>query len=295
MGLFAGQMGRDSLKYVGYASAQMASRIAAETEDPASVKKDFSHYLIHAKDPQTGKGFSDSELNADSSLLISAGADTTAITLSATLFYLLHNPVALTKLTAEIRTTFASTNQIRGKPLNNLHYLRACVDEMLRLSPPVPSHLPREVLPGGLTIDEHYFPAGTVVGTSAYAIHHNEEYYPDPFAYQPERWIIDPQATDDNDISSAERVATARAAFCPFSIGPRGCIGKKVAYTEVTLALGRLLFSYDIRLSPGSENRGGGDPGHEHWGRRRVDEYQLEEYFLAFRDGPVAEFKSSGK
>lgn len=290
MGLVADS---ESMEFIKYADKQMAARIAAETERPESTQKDFAHYLINAKDSETGQGFSTAELYADSSLLISAGSDTTAITLAATFFYLLHNPETLTKLTDEIRTSFSSSDQMNSKTLSNLPYLRACIDESLRTSPPVASHLPREVLPGGLTIDENYFPAGTVVGTSAYAIHHNKEYYPDPFAYRPERWIIDPAAsTSDNDLRSPETVAKARAAFCAFSHGPRGCIGKRVAYNELSNTIGTLLFSYDMRLSPGTEGVGGGNPGDGHWGRRRVDEFQLRDFFLPYRDGPKVEFKS---
>lgn len=288
MGLIADS---DSLKYMKYAGDQMASRIAAETEHPETTQKDFCHYLFNAKDSETGKGFSTAELNADSGLIISAGSDTTALSLAATFFYLLHNPDTLAKLTSEVRSSFTSPDEINSKTLAKLPYLRACIDEALRLSPPAAGHLPREVLPGGLTIDEHYFPAGTVVGTSAYAIHHSKEYYPDPFTYCPERWIIDPTTTDDNDLRSPESVAKARAAFCAFSHGPRGCIGKRVAYIEMSNAVASLLFSHDMRLAPGAEEFGGGDPGDKHWGRRRVDEFQLRDNFLAYRDGPKVEFK----
>ncbi|KAK2763293.1 hypothetical protein FQN54_009929 [Arachnomyces sp. PD_36] len=292
MGLIAGQMGRDSNRYLAYSHGQMAARIAAEGENQESAQKDFCHYLLNAKDPETGQGFTTPELNADSSLVISAGSDTSSLALAATFFYLLHNPDTLTKLTDEIRSSFSSADQINSKSLINLPYLRACLDEALRLSPPTPSVLPREVLPGGLTVDEHYFPAGTVVGTSSYTIHRNTEYYPDPFAYRPERWIIDPSTADENDISSAESVAKARSAFCAFSLGPRGCIGKKVAYNEMSNALAMLLLSHDLRLAPGAETFGGGDPNDEHWGRRRVEEYQLREFFLSYRDGPKVEFRA---
>jgi cytochrome P450 len=287
MDFIAGQSSRDSSNYIRYANAQMEQRIAAEKDASKQTPKDFMHYLLNAKDPLTGKGLTTTELNSESSLLISAGSDTTSITISATLFYLLHYPVSLAKTTTEVRNTFASVNEIRGgKILNGLVYLRACIDEALRLSPPVPSHLPREVLPGGLTIDGHYFPKGTVVGTAPYAIHHCKEYFPEPFVFRPERWIM-----DDNPKS----VATARAAFFSFSLGPRGCIGKSIAYIEATLALATLLFLYDIRLPEDTGKRepsGEGKLNNKHWGRRRKDEYQLAEYFLSEREGPMVEFKA---
>ena len=290
MDYVVGPLATDSSKYVKYANTQMANRLEAEQNGSKKTRKDFMHYLINAKDPQTGRGFNTTELNSDSSLLISAGADTTAITLSATFFYLLHNPNSLDKATQEVRSTFSTLDLIKSGPvLNSLRYLRSCIDESLRLAPPAPNYLSREVLPGGLVIDGEYFPAGTIVGVSAYPMHHNPEYYPDPWAFKPARWIVDEEAGID-----AEQIALARSAFCPFSIGPRGCIGKSVAYMEVTLALAHLLWLYDMRLPEAPEKRepsGEGREDSKHWGRRRVDEYQLVEQFLCARDGPMVQFR----
>jgi cytochrome P450 len=295
MNFVVGDLARDSSAYIKYANAQMEERIAAERDTSKQTRTDFMHYLLHAKDPQTDRGFTTTELNADASLLIAAGSDTTAGTLSAALFYLLHYPAALARATNEARGAFTSIDEIRGgKALNGLLYLRACVDETMRLSPPVPAHLPREVLSSGLTIDGHYFPKGTVVGTAPYAIHHCPLYYPEPFVFRPERWIVDEKAEGG---ASAESVAIARAAFCPFSLGPRGCIGKSVAYHEVMIALVNLLFLYDIRLPKDigeQEPSGEGRPNHKHWGRRKKEEYQLVEYFGTERKGPMVEFRWRG-
>ncbi|OAX82260.1 hypothetical protein ACJ72_03383 [Emergomyces africanus] len=291
MNVIGGQMARDNLRYNKYAASQMKQRIAAETDESKPTRNDLAHHLLNAKDPQTGKGFTTNELCSESSLLIAAGSDTTSIAISAIMFHLSRHPEVLDKLTSIIRATFSSPDVIQAKALNNIPYLRACLDEGMRLSPVVPSHLPRQVLPGGLTIDEHHFPAGTVVNTPPYTINHNEEYYPEPFSYRPERWIVDPNA-QDGDISSESRVAVARSAFTTFCLGPRGCAGKRFAYLELGHVFARLLFSYDIRVSPTNEGLGAGNPKHEHEGRRRPDEYQLEDYFLVTRDGPLLEFRA---
>jgi cytochrome P450 len=111
----------------------MADRKATGDSFTAMTKekprKDFLSYLLHAKDPQIGKGFEKEELDTDSSLLIAAGADTTSITLTAAFFYLLKNPRVLKKLTDEIREAFADVERIRGgAKLNSLAYLRTCID-----------------------------------------------------------------------------------------------------------------------------------------------------------------------
>ncbi|KAL1954077.1 hypothetical protein VTO42DRAFT_1765 [Malbranchea cinnamomea] len=201
-----------------------------------------------------------------------------------------HYPSTLVRLTLEIRSSFISVDQLSGQSLKQLAYLRACIDEALRLC----HHLPREVLPGGLRIDEHYIPAGTIVVTVPFAIHHNPEYYPDPFKYRPERWIADDHA---GGLSSPETVALVRTAFCPFSIGRRGCIGDDIACLELEIAPSKLLYMYDIRLPADEKARepsGKGRPDHHNPARRRREEYQTEEYFVSVRDGPMVEFRLRG-
>ena len=144
--------------------------------------------------------------------------------------------------------------------------------------------MPREVLPGGLDIDGHHFPAGTVIGTPHYAIHHNDAYYPDPFTFNPSRWI---ESADDATIVAS--VQRAQSAFCPFSIGPRGCVGKTMAYAEMKILLARVTWLYDMRLKQGS-TLGEGHPKLG-WGRARKDEFQLYDWFAARVSGPLIEFR----
>jgi cytochrome P450 len=265
-------------RYMRYSKAQSAERMRNTDVD----RKDFFYYLLAAKDPETGASFTVPELWGESNLLIIAGSDTTSTALASAFFYLVHNAAALSKATQEVRAAFADVEDIcAGGTLSSCTYLRACLDEAMRLSPPVGGILPREVLEGGLTIDGEHIPAGIDVGTPHYALHHNAAYYADPFAFRPERWIV------DGDVTS-EAVSVARSAFCPFSVGPRACIGKGLAYTELTIALARVLWLYEMRLAPGTRV-GEGRKGEE-WGRQREGEYQLRDSFTSLKDGPMVEF-----
>lgn len=252
------------------------------------------YYLMNARDPKSGKAYSLQELRDDSRGFVMAGSDTTAIVIAASIFYFLQKPDILNKVLEEVRGNFSSVGEITGvRSMKNLVFLRACVEETLRMSPPVTAPLPRKVQPGGMMFEGNYLPAGTEVGTGAYAMHHNEEYYPDSFSYIPERWIVDPKAT--SGIQTKESVDTAREAFCAFSYGVRGCVGKNLAYLEIMLALSILLYQFDIRLPEDSAQRepcGGGSPTHHHWGRRRKGEYQLVDLFTADREGPMIEFRA---
>jgi cytochrome P450 len=249
-------------------------------------RKDFFYHLLNAKDPETGKGFSMDELWGESNLLIIAGSDTTSTALAGTFFYLAHNPAAMRKLCEEIRSAFSDVEEIvTGPKLSGCSFLRACIDETMRMTPPVAGALPRQVLTGGMDIDGHHVPAGVDVGVPIYAIHHNPNCFPQPFDYLPERWLSDPSANPLHN-----RLADAQAAFNPFSIGPRGCIGKGLAYVELTVTIARVLYSFDLRLAPGT-TLGAGAKDLE-IGRTRPNEYQIMDVFASKKDGPMLQFRS---
>lgn len=270
------------MEYMAYSKAQAAERTKIGLD---ADRKDFFYYLLNARDPETGKGFTTPELWGESNLLIIAGSDTTSTALAGAFFYLVHNPSKLEKLAEEIRATFSDVEEIHSSPtLNSCSYLRAVIDESMRLSPPVGGILPREVLHGGLKIGDMEIPEGTVVGTPHYALHHNPDYYPEPFSFIPERWI----AGSSPEVPK-ESVTAAQSAFCPFSVGPRGCIGKGVAYVELMTSLARVVYTYEMRAVKGM-TVGEGNPDAE-WGRQRRDEYQLKDSFTSMKDGPYVEFK----
>ena len=127
--------------------------------DPDKVRKDMFHYIFQSKDPETGNmGYRHEELFCESDLLIIAGSDTTSTVFAAMFFYLTRNPRVYDKLMTEIRTTFTNAEEIRsGAKLTSCRYLRAFIDEALRMNPPVPAELARETLAGGMHIDGRIF------------------------------------------------------------------------------------------------------------------------------------------
>jgi cytochrome P450 len=263
--------------YAKYCMAFAAQRTKATTD-----RKDFFHYLLNAKDPETGEGFAMPELWAESSLLIVAGSDTSSTCLAGAFFYLTHNPVVLEKLAQEVGRTFKDVEDIKSGPLlSSCAHLKACIDEALRMSPPIGGFLPRDVLSGGATIDGHHVPAGAVVGCSAYSIHHNAAYFPSPFSYQPERWL------SSEGTATKESIELAQSAFCPFSLGPRGCIGRNMAYMELLTTVARTVWLFDMKLAG---RLGEGLPDGTEWGRDRKGEYQLEDVFVSRKEGPLVEF-----
>ena len=250
--------------------------------------KDLFAYLIEAKDPETGERLTEEQVIAETGSLLLAGSDTQATALAATLFYCLHYTTALNKLQNEIRNVFNKVEDIRiGKQLTSCRYLRACIDEAMRLTPPVGTLLRRQVLSGGLNVDGEAIPAGVDIGVPHYAIHHNKGYFPEPFTFVPERWIAG--ARQNNGIITSEQsVSLAQSAFCAFGVGRTSCIGKSLAYTEMSIILARIIWLFDVRLQPGSML----GQGHPRLGKSRslTTEFQTCDGFFSSHDGPMVEF-----
>jgi cytochrome P450 len=252
---------------------QRAKERAAIGKD---AKKDFFYYLLNARDPETGKGLATQELWGEANVLMIAGSDTTSTSLAAAVFYLVRNRHALEKLTHEVRTHFNNVEEIvTGSELNQLVYLKACIDEAMRLAPAVPGAIPREASEPVVTVDGLTLPEGTGCGTPPYTIHRRPDYYREPLTYLPERWIEGAicKTVDAAWTVSREEVEIARKAFCPFSIGPRGCIGKGMALMELRLTLARVLYLFDIELADAT---GEDECGH----------FKMVDHFVVAKSGP---------
>ena len=278
-------------QYYDFLDGSVKERIRLEQEVSSSSrdaegKKDIFHYLYHAKDPETGNpAYSGEELLAEAHLLIRAGSDTTSVSLCGLFFYLTHYPLVYSKVVSEIRSTFQSVEEIvEGSSLASCVYLRACIDEAMRMSPAAPGELSRTVLSGGLVVDGDFLPEGAMVGTAGWADGRNEENFGDPGLYRPERWIVDEESGN-----TADDVARVRACFHPFSAGPGICVGRNLAWLEILLVVSRTLYRMDVRLAPGSTlGEGAPELG---WGRRDKNQFQLLDAFVAIRQGPLLQFR----
>lgn len=269
----------------------MTERRKLETElqkagQDQNMRKDMFHYIFQAKDPETGQpAYSWNELLSEANLLIIAGSDTTSISLCGFFFYLVHYPRVYAKLVNHIRSTFASVDEIvEGQKLSSCQYLRACLDEAMRLTPAGPSEFSRTILPGGLVIDGEFFPEGVNVGAAGWSDGHNDETYGDSNIYRPERWIVD----EENGVT-ADSVAYIKSCFHPFSSGPRNCVGQNLAILEMLLVAARTLYRMDVRHAPGSK-LGAGAP-ELGWGRRDKKSYQVDDGFISLRQGPMLQFR----
>ncbi|KAF3001160.1 hypothetical protein E8E14_006454 [Neopestalotiopsis sp. 37M] len=264
----------------------LMTMIQTRLAKPADAEHDMLSVYAEQSDIDI-KNIKQQSLWAESVFFLAAGGETIASTLSATYFYLSRNAEAYEKLAAEIRTTFSSSDEICGGPkLSGCRYLRACIDESMRMSPPVPATLWREAVSRDqpLIVDGHVIPPGTQVGVNIYSLHHNEEYFPDSFRYEPERWL-----------SGAKPGRAQQAAFSPFSMGSRGCAGKSMAYLEMSLVLAKTFWYFDFDRAPAAAEKimGNGISGVTHQGGEQT-EFPIYNLFAASHDGPILEFRPRG-
>lgn len=176
------------------------------------------------------------EIVAEISIMMNAGHDTTAISLRNALFFLLRNPNCLAKLREEIDEILEDDEVIApyGK-VKHLPYLRACIDESLRMLPPIVFGLPRRTPVEGTCILNEFVAGDTSVSISSYVMHHQESLFKDHATYKPERWL-------------GEEGKALQPYFIPFSTGARGCIGRNISYLEQTVLLASLVHRYQFAL-----------------------------------------------
>lgn len=250
-------------------------------------RQDLMYFLCQARDSSRGQqaAYTEDELRAEALLLIIAGSDTTTASLASIFWYLVRAPRCCEKLVDELQSAFKSADDVvYGPKLMNCTYLRACIDEGMRLIPPGPCEPPREVLTGGLTIMNEHYPAGTIVGTAPWCDARNEEVYGDPGIFRPERWIVNEAAG-----MTKEMVAEIRTNFHPFLTGPGSCAGKNIAMAEIMLVVAKTLVRFDLRRAPGSTlGEGSPDLG---WGQRDRRQFQVVDAYISVKQGPEVQFR----
>ncbi|KAI0180600.1 cytochrome P450 [Hypoxylon sp. FL1284] len=209
---------------------------------------DFMDYMMRSRGQ--AHELTDAELIANSDLLMVAGSETTATLLSGVTYWLLKTPHALKRATDEVRAAFPDEDGITFNEASaKLPYMIACLDEALRIFPPVPLILSRTVPDGPpVQIAGWTIPEKTIVGIHHLSTNHSEAHFHRAREFAPERWLPDAAA----DPASPFR-GDRRDAHHPFSFGPRDCIGRNLAVHEMRLILARVLWNFDLALDPVSD------------------------------------------
>jgi cytochrome P450 len=191
--------------------------------------------MVRARD-EGGKGMSEVDLLNEVKTLLVAGHESPANALSWACYLLAANPDVEQRLVAEIQDVLGDRTPT-FEDLASLHYCRMVLEETMRLYPP--AWLVERTPIADDTIGGYPVPAGARITCFMHRIHRDARFWDDPEAFRPERF---------SDEQASER---PRFAYFPFSGGPRVCLGKDMAMTEMVLILAMTLQRFRLELDDG--------------------------------------------
>ncbi|HMO71132.1 MAG TPA: cytochrome P450 [Paracoccaceae bacterium] len=203
-------------------TAERAAAIAAGT-----APDDLATKIMTARDPETGDTFATSEMVDQVAIFFLAGHETSASALAWALYLLATHPQVQDRVAAELA---GFPENPAFSDLSRLKFTRDVFRETLRLYPPVPMMVRATTRPEefrGRAVGP-----GAQVVLSPWHLHRHERLWHNPDAFDPDRWQT-PAARD-----------SARAAYIPFSAGPRVCTGAGFAMAEGVILLAALVRAF---------------------------------------------------
>ena len=229
------------LTMVAAAQEKRSSTRSAATTPPEPLRKNFIDSLLdHISEPQT---IADAAVN-----FLSAGRDTTAQTMTWSVYEILRNETAKWSLLNSIQATFPKYRRGEVPDLSydfisspsNLPMVQAIFAEALRLNPAVPFEL-KETREAITLPDGTFLPNGAVVIWIPYGLARSTAIWgADASSFNPERWL-------ETQPDGSQQVILRSAFENPvFNAGPRMCIGKRMAEVLAVKVLTELLWCWDL-------------------------------------------------
>ena len=218
------------VKYMNEVADELIRNRRASQDDPP--KMDLLGRMLAGKDPQTGRGLSDTNIRYQLVTFLIAGHETTSGLLSFTMHLLLKHPTILAKARDEADRVLAG-GQPKFEHIAKLTYIDQIFKETLRLWPTAPGFA---VSPGEDTIlgEKFQIKKGDFLLVLLPALHRDPKVWDEPDMFRPERF-------------APENLASIPPhAWKPFGNGKRACIGRPFAMQEAILVLAMMLQKFDI-------------------------------------------------
>lgn len=210
-------------------------RIIDERRKSGSEGSDVLSTLLSVRD-EAGEPMPDRQIRDEVVTMIVAGHESTGSSLAWTLDLLSRYPLVMERVDAELAEVLGGRTPT-FEDLPRLQYLGRVVKESLRLYPPfwllTRTPLADDELAG------YRIPAGSVLMFSSYVTHRRPDFWDNPEAFDPDRFLPE---------RSADR---PQFAYYPLGGGPRVCIGARMAEMQALLVLGTILQRYNFHSLPG--------------------------------------------
>ncbi|KAI0023441.1 cytochrome P450 [Xylariomycetidae sp. FL0641] len=204
----------------------MKAAVSPDDDGPRTLV----HEIMQSKLPPSEK--SSDRVFEEVNTTTGAGYETTAAVIRIAAFHIYRDHQILQKLRAEL----AAAPDSDWKTLEKLPYLTSIIMEAMRLAPALASRSARVAQDKDLVYADWRIPAGTPVGMTLHLLHQNEEEYPEPKRFNPDRWM-DPDPWH-----------LGKKTFVPFGKGKRSCIGMYLAWAEIYLLLGSMVHRFEIEF-----------------------------------------------
>ncbi|MGW2231858.1 cytochrome P450 [Streptomyces formicae] len=215
--------------------AFIAYLISARMEH-RSDKPDLFTLLLNSLDEETGTGLTHEQLTSEILAMIIAGYETSSNSISWIFYQLAAHPDIQRRVQEEVDGVLDGRVPTFDD-LPNLSYTRRVIDETLRLFTPAWQTMRHAVDED--VIDGYRIPKGTDVYLNLFTFHRHPEFWPDPTRFDPERF-------------TPEEVAKRpRGVYQPFGSGPRYCLGKQFALTELHIITVMLAQAFHVTRPPG--------------------------------------------
>ena len=211
----------------------IALRRQRMNETSSDAANDILTLLLAALDPDTGERMSEAEVRSNILTFIAAGHETTANTITWSLFLLSQSAEWRERVAAEACREL--DGPIAGLA-DRLVETRAVIDEAIRLYPPIAAM--SRVATGDDTLDAVPVKRGTMIVIAPYVLHRHQLYWRDPDGFDPNRFLGKAKTEID------------RFTYIPFGAGARTCIGSAFALQEATLVLATVMRNFDLKLAP---------------------------------------------
>lgn len=171
--------------------------------------------------------------------MISAGMDTTTITVEWAMAELVRNPRVQKKIQEELDQVVGTERLMTEADISNLPYLQCVIKECFRMHPPTPLMLPHKAN-ANVKIGGYDIPKGATVSVNVWALARDPAVWKNPLEFRPERFFemdVDMKGTDYR--------------LLPFGSGRRICPGAQLAINLVTSMVGHMMHNFTWTPPPG--------------------------------------------
>ncbi|XP_037044398.1 probable cytochrome P450 12b2, mitochondrial [Bradysia coprophila] len=174
--------------------------------------------------------------------MLIAGIDTTSAVVANLLYHLAKNPFKQEKLRDEVMKILPTVDsKLSTTSLGSVPYMRACIKETMRLTPPIPVNM--RGTGRNLVLQGYQIPKNTDVAMFGALLHLDDNHFTRSAEFIPERWL---SGTDVMEGCPNNGRSDNPFAFLPFGFGSRACIGKRFAEMEIAIVLLRILREFRV-------------------------------------------------